>query len=318
MTIAYVFPGQGAQVVGMGRELAAHYPAARAIFAQADATMDYALSDLCFAGPEAELMATEHAQPALLATGIAALAAVAGDTDVAAWVATEVACVAGHSLGEYTALVAAGAIDLQSALRLVRRRGELMAAARGGAMAAVIGLHADALDAVCLAASDASSQVVVANYNAPGQLVISGDAAAVERASVLARNVGAKRVLALKVSAAFHSPLMAEAAAGLRATINSTAIGDARVPVIANVSGAPIQRAAEIRAELAAQVTAPVRWIASVEHMAARGTTRVIEFGPGTVLTGLVRRIAPEIACYNVADPAGVAHTLASVLPEPA
>jgi [acyl-carrier-protein] S-malonyltransferase len=213
--------------------------------------------------------------------------------------------VAGHSLGEYSALVAARALDFATALGLVRRRGELMAAATEGTMAAVIGLDLEPLEAAC-AEARAVGPVVVANENAPGQLVISGAAAAVARASELAKAGGASRVLPLKVSAAFHSPLMIDAAEGLGPPIDAAAIRTATIPVVANVTARPIREPDEIRAELLRQVTAPVRWIATVESMAAAGVETFVEIGAGTVLSGLVRRIAPTATRVNIGDAAGV------------
>jgi [acyl-carrier-protein] S-malonyltransferase len=217
---------------------------------------------------------------------------------------------AGHSLGEYSALVAAGALDIPTALRLVRRRGELMAQAREGGMAAIIGLDEAPLEQACREASAADAPVVIANYNSPGQLVISGAAAAVERACVLAKERGAKRALPLKVSAAFHSPLMRDAAEGLATAVAQAAIIDARTPTISNVTAEPLMQASAIRRELIAQVTSPVRWIASVRRMVAEGVDTFVEIGPGSVLTGLIKRIAPDARLLNVSDLAS-AHTFA-------
>lgn len=286
----------------MARDLFAASPAARAVFEQADAALDFAVSRLCFEGPEEALTATENAQPALLTASVAALAALAESSDVAAFVAARASFVAGHSLGEYAALVAAGALDFATALRLVRRRGELMAQADQGGMAAVIGLDAAALEEACREASSGDELVVVANYNAPGQLVISGASAAVERAGAVARAAGAKRIIPLRVSAAFHSPLMRGTAEGLLPALAAAELRDARVPVLANVTAEPLTAAVALRGELEQQVTAPVRWIASVERMAAAGVETFVEVGPGAVLSGLVRRIAPGARTVSVND----------------
>ncbi|HEX9370795.1 MAG TPA: ACP S-malonyltransferase [Roseiflexaceae bacterium] len=316
MAIAFVFPGQGSQVVGMGRDLYESSPAARAIFDQADATLRFALSRLCFAGPDETLTSTENAQPALLTTCVALLAALAerygdietrrhGDRGPVSWsprLRVSVSHVAGHSLGEYSALVAAGALDFPTALRLVRRRGELMAAAHEGGMAAIIGMDAEPLEEICRAVSAEGRPVVIANYNSPGQFVISGSATAVARASAQAKGHGARRALPLKVSAAFHSPLMHAAADGLAAAVARASVVDARVPVISNVTAEPLVEAAAIRRELVAQVTAPVRWIESVERMIAAGVDTFVEAGPGAVLTGLIKRITPDARLVNVSD----------------
>ena len=286
----------------MGRDLYAASPAARAIFKQADEALGFSLTRLCFEGADEELMATENAQPALLTVSMATLAAMAESTDVAPFVAARAHFVAGHSLGEYTALAAAGALDFVTALRLVRLRGTLMARANQGAMAAVIGLDEAQLEAVCRDVSQHCSQVVVANYNSPGQLVISGTTAAVERAGELAREAGARRIIPLRVSAAFHSPLMVGAAAGLSPALVAAEPSSARIPVVANVTAEPIADAGELLRELETQVTAPVRWTASVRRMVAEGVHTFVEIGPGTVLTGLVRRIVPGARVVNVCD----------------
>ncbi len=298
---AWLFPGQGAQTVGMGRDVFEQSAAARAVFEQADDVLGFALSRLCFEGPADELTQTENAQPALLTTSIALLEAAKERADLSPPV-----YMAGHSLGEYTALVAAGALQVPDALRLVRRRGELMAEAREGTMAAVIGLDLPTLEAVCAEAGDAGT-VVIANQNAPGQLVISGAKEAVERAGMLAKERGAKRVLPIKVSAAFHSPLMQAAADGLQLAVAAVEyMATPAPPVIGNVTAIPLTNAGVLRAELVTQVTAPVRWIASIECMHGDGVTRFVEIGPGTVLTGLVKRIVPGAELVNVHDMASI------------
>lgn len=312
MTTAWVFPGQGSQIVGMGRDLFQSVPAARAAFEEADALLDIAVTRLCFEGPENELTATENAQPALLTVCYALLQTIAATA--APHSAPAPAFVAGHSLGEYAALTAAGAFDFATALRLVRRRGQLMAAADNGTMAAIIGLPASELQQICaeVAAEGADyptqSPVVIANYNAPDQLVISGTAAAVERVGQLARSHGAKRALPLKVSAAFHSPLMADAARAMDETLTTAAIHDLQIPLVANTSGLAITSAADVRRELVEQIAAPVQWVASIQQMAARGVSTIVEIGPGRILSGLIRRIAPTIECVNLSTIAEV-HT---------
>ncbi|GAA5527511.1 ACP S-malonyltransferase [Herpetosiphon gulosus] len=296
MTIGLLFPGQGSQKIGMGREVYEQSPAARAIFAEAEAVLGFDLAGLCFDGPEADLTATENTQPALLTVSVALLAAIAE-----AGVELHPSIVAGHSLGEYSALVAAKALDFATALRLVRQRGELMAQASEGAMAAVIGLDLAPLEAVCTNVSEFGA-CVVANQNAHGQLVISGASAAVAAASEQAKAAGAKKIMPLNVSAAFHSPLMAATAAGLAPALAAAAMSAAHVPLIANSTAQPIQSAEDLRAELIAQITAPVRWIATIEQAAAMGVQTVIEIGAGSVLTGLVKRIDPNLQRLNIAN----------------
>jgi len=299
----------------MGSDLYESSQAARAIFDLADATLGVALMRLCFEGPDDALTATENAQPALLTVSMALLASLGErwGEGMRGRSGEETGALkplhpftpshtAGHSLGEYSALVAAGALDFPTALRLVRRRGELMAAARDGGMAAIIGLDEQELEQICRDVSTAGAPVVIANYNSPGQLVISGASSAVDQAGALAKEQGAKRVLPLKVSAGFHSPLMRDAAEGLAVALVEAAIVDARTPVVSNVTAEPLVTADTIRRELIAQVTSPVRWIASVRHMTAAGVDTFVEVGPGTVLTGLIKRIVPDAQLVNVKD----------------
>jgi [acyl-carrier-protein] S-malonyltransferase len=304
---AWLFPGQGSQAVGMGRDVYEHSATARQVFEQADAVLGFALSRLCFEGPAEELTQTENAQPALLTTSVALLLAARERAELAPPL-----YVAGHSLGEYSALVAAGALRFEDALRLVRRRGELMAAATEGTMAAVIGLDLPTLEAVCAEASKVG-MVVVANQNAPGQLAISGTTAGVEQASALAKQRGAKRIIPLNVSAAFHSPLMREAATGLQVAVAEVEqIVSPQPAVISNVNAQPLTEPSDIRVELVAQVTAPVRWIASVERMHTDGVTQFVEIGPGNVLSGLVKRIAGGAELINVHDRASLEQWVAT------
>lgn len=295
--VAWVFPGQGAQEVGMGRDLYDGSAAARHLFQTADTLLGYALSSLCFQGPAEQLQQTEHAQPAIFVTSLACLEAtreLGGLTEAPA------VCVAGHSLGEYSALVAANALRFEDGLRLVAERGRLMqeaAAAKPGAMAALLGLDEQEVHAIC-----AETGTEVCNLNAPGQIVIGGDAEAVTAALTLALERGAQRGVRLNVSGAFHTSHMAPAAAAMERVVAKATIRDPHLPVIANTTGQPITTAAQVRTELAQQVRQPVQWIRSVETMLALGTERVIEFGPGRVLTGLVRRIDRRLAVRNVSD----------------
>lgn len=298
MTVAWVFPGQGSQAVGMGRDLYAHVPAAREIFDQADDLLGISISRLCFEGPDDDLTATENAQPALVTVSIALLRAL--ETLVPEQRGTPT-FVAGHSLGEYSALVAGGALDVATALQLVRRRGELMAQADQGTMAAIIGLEKDVIDSLCQRASDELDEpVVVANDNAPGQIVISGARAAVNHVCTLAKEHKAKRAMPLKVSAAFHSPLMTQAQEGMAHAVADASIATSATPVVANVSALPITTPDDIQQELVAQVVSQVRWVDSVRAMVAQGVTTFVEIGPGNVLTGLIKRIAPGGRLINL------------------
>ena len=289
--VGLLFPGQGSQFVSMGRDLADASEAARRTFEEADDALDFALSRLCWEGPEDELTATKNAQPAILVHSIAAYRALEGELG-------DVALAAGHSLGEFSAYVAAGALSFADGVRTVRRRGELMfegGTARPGTMAAVLGLDDADVERVCREASGADGECVPANYNSPGQIVISGDVAAIERATVLAKDAGAKRALKLNVSGAFHSPLMKVAEAGLRAQLESVTMDAPAFPIVSNVTAQPVTEPAESKQLLVAQLTSPVRWTQSVQAMAAHGISRMIEVGPGSVLSGLVKRIDRSI-----------------------
>lgn len=280
---AWVFPGQGSQRVGMAKELAAAEPDAAEVFAVADRVLGFPLSRTIFAGPADDLQATPVQQPAILATSVAYLTVLRARN-----LLPPPAFVAGHSLGEYAALVAADALDFEDALRLVRRRGELMQAHGAGAMAAVLGLPTAAVAAVA-----AEAGVEVANANAPEQTVVSGPTAAVERAMALAREQGAKRAVPLPVSAAFHSSLMAPARDGMRPLLAAAAIRSARTPLVSNVDARTISSPEEIRRELVEQIVAAVRWVDVVRAMADAGVTTFYEVGPGKVLAGLITRCAP-------------------------
>lgn len=285
--IAFLFPGQGSQAPGMGAALYDASPEARALFDEADAVLGFALTEVMFGESAEALKPTDVTQPALYVHSLAANAALAARgrrPDVAA----------GHSLGEWSALAATGALSFADGLRAVRRRGELMAQAgtvRPGAMAAVLGLEAAAVEAACDAATaEGDGEVVPANYNDPGQIVVSGDAPAVERAGAHLKEAGAKRVVPLPVSGAFHSPLMAFARDGLAETLAALEIREPSCPVVLNVTAAPERDPEAIRARLLDQLTSPVRWAPSVEAMAAMGVTRWVEVGTGAVLSGLVKR----------------------------
>ncbi|MGE0354809.1 MAG: ACP S-malonyltransferase [Gemmatimonadales bacterium] len=286
-------PGQGAQKVGMGRDLAERFPAARDTFAAIDDALGVALSRIMWEGPEDELTLTHNAQPAILAHSAAVWAVVSGQVGA-------VRAGAGHSLGEYSAWVAAGGLTPTDAARLVRRRGELMleaGKARPGAMSAVLGLATGEVTAACAEVSGPEGVAVAANLNAPDQTVISGDPAAVERAGAGCKARGAKRVLPLKVSGAFHSPLMGPAVAGLREALNRTTFSAPAFPVVANASAEPVATPELARTRLAEQLTAPVRWVECVQAAAGLAPgARFVEIGPGTVLSGLLKRIIPGAA----------------------
>ncbi len=283
--VAFVFPGQGSQYVGMGKDLFERSEAARSIFQQADRVVGFPLSRLCFEGPEEELRQTRNTQPAIFLHSVVLSKLLGGNPATMA---------AGHSLGEYSALVHAGALSFEDGLRLVRLRGELMQQAgieRPGTMAAVIGLQPSVVEEICVEAA-AAGIVQAANFNSPGQIVISGSVEGVRKGMELAKARGAKLTKELPVSGAFHSPLMASAGDGLKAALQKTAIQDAALPVYANVTARPVRRAEEIREMLYLQLTKPVRWEESVVNMAADGAGVFVEVGPGKVLQGLIKRIA--------------------------
>ena len=299
---ALLFPGQGAQSVGMGKELAAAFPAAKARFDEADAVLGYGLSKLCWEGPAEELTRTEHCQPALYVTSMAALAALEAECQRGQTPrGLTPAAAAGLSLGEYTALAAAGAVSFADGLKLVRLRGQAMeeaARARPGTMASVLGLELEQLQGVC-----AETGAQVANLNSPGQVVISGTAESVTAASAKAKEKGAKRVILLEVGGAFHSRLMEPAGLRLRKALQTAVVQAPRYPVVSNVTGAYHEEAGKIRELLVRQLTEPVQWIACVRTMAQNGIKTYIEVGSGTVLKGLVRKIDPEATVHSAGTP---------------
>lgn len=285
--VGLLFPGQGSQFVGMGHDLFEAHDEARRTFEEADDILGFRLSRLCFEGPESELTLTHNAQPAILTHSIA-VHRCAGDAF------GPIAMAAGHSLGEFSAYVAAGAIGFADGLRTVRRRGELMlkgGEARPGTMAAVLGLDDEAIEAACARASTRDEVCVPANFNSPGQIVISGDVAAVDRAMEEAKAAGARRAIRLNVSGAFHSPLMEVAEAGLAEQLTSIPFSAPAFPVVSNVTATPVSAVAEALELLRHQLTSPVRWTATIRTMRDHGVARFIELGPGNVLTGLLRRI---------------------------
>ena len=292
---ALLFAGQGAQVVGMGRDLAEAHPTGKSLFAEADEALGYGLSEICFSGPEEELVRTEHAQPAIYLVGWIALQLLREQAPSISFEAT-----AGLSLGEFTALAAADAIGFEDGLRVVRRRGELMQEAcesSSGGMAAIVGLDEEAVRGVCEQAG-----VSLANLNCPGQIVLSGDADKMDAACEAAKAAGAKRAIPLPVAGAYHSPLMQPAQAGLAEALAKVELREPSVPVYSNVTGQAHVGAASIAGTMVDQVTSSVRWEACIRAMIADGVTRFIELGPGTALTGFMRRIDRGLEVLNVAD----------------
>lgn len=311
MDLILLFPGQGSQKPGMGKDLAAAFPAARAVFDEADRSLGIGLSTLCFDGPEDQLTSTQNAQPALLAHGAAAWAAIREHARA------HVRAAAGHSLGEFTAYHASGSFSLRDALRVVRTRGELMfksGVERPGAMAAILGLAEEGVERACAQAAE-GGVVVPANYNTPEQLVISGEVQAVERAMTLAKEAGAKRAIRLNVSGAFHSPLMDVAVPGLQHALDATDMRAPSFPVMSNVSAEPVRDAATAKNLLVRQLTSPVRWTALVKRLAADHPGAIfVELGPGTVLSNLVKRIVPgaeTMPCGTAADVGALQQRLA-------
>jgi [acyl-carrier-protein] S-malonyltransferase len=301
MTVAFLFPGQGSQKVGMGRDLAGAFPQSRAVFDEADAALGFPLSAICFEGPEEDLRLTTNTQPAILATSVAALRAFEAR-------GLRPDFVAGHSLGEYSAIVAAGGLTLAEAVAAVRRRGQYMQEAvpvGQGAMAAILNLEADAVAAACVEAAQ-GEVVSPANLNCPGQVVIAGHAGAVSRAMDLCTKAGARRALPLPVSAPFHCALMLPAQERMASDLAALAFRDLEVPLVSNVDARIVRGAADVRDGLVRQVSGAVRWQESIELLVREGVTTFVEIGPGTVLSGLVRKIHREARVMSVEDPASL------------
>jgi [acyl-carrier-protein] S-malonyltransferase len=308
--LAFVFPGQGSQAAGMGKDLAEAFPEARAVFDAVDAALGEKLSTLCFEGPEEQLKLTANTQPSILMVSAAAAAVLKKH-------GVEPDLVAGHSLGEYSALVAVGALTAAEAAKAVRARGAFMqeaVPAGRGAMAAVLGLEPGRVKAVCESVEAATGLTCSpANYNEPAQTVIAGDAGAVEKAGAELKAAGARRVLPLPVSAPFHCALMAPVRARLEPVLRAVAWQEPRVPVVTNVEAKANRETVRIVSLLVEQVTSPVRWIECVEELVRLGTTRFVEVGPGKVLSGLVRRIDKSVVVFNVEDKASLEKTLAAL-----
>jgi [acyl-carrier-protein] S-malonyltransferase len=323
--VAFLFPGQGSQSVGMGADVFTTSTAARQVFETVDEALGFPLSSLCFQGPEDKLRDTINAQPAIVTVSLALLAAFqeALSPHNFSWSFPLVpSFTAGHSVGENAALVASAAIDLKSAALLVRERGRLMhqeGLVCPGGMAAIIGMDAESLQAICQEATDQAlahysaddrdqavhpglGKVIIANFNAPGQVVISGEEYALNVAIELAKKKGAKRVIPLSVSGAFHSPVMEPAALGLAQAIRSTPVQHAAIPLIGNIHASPLTDAQAIREELAQQIASPVQWISTIEFLASAGVTIFIEIGPGQALTGMVKRIIKGITTVNISS----------------
>lgn len=308
--VAYLFPGQNSQQVGMGRDLYENHPLARELFDQADAILGYPLSTLCFAGPKAELDDTVNTQPAIYVTCIALWSVLETDGRL-----RPPSFLAGHSLGELSALTAAGSLPFADGVRLVRARGEAMKAAghvNPGGMAAVLGAEDAVVADACREASVPGEPVQVANYNCPGQVVISGATPAVERAMAILQERGVKRVRRLDVSIAAHSTLMQPAVAEYGRAVNAASLSPPRFPLVANLTARPVEDVETIRAELIGQLTGSVRWTGTIQYLSAQGVETFVEVGPGDVLTGLVKRIAPDSRRANISSWAQI-----EALPEP-
>ncbi len=304
--IAYVFPGQGSQAVGMGKDLFDNFAAAREVFEAADDALGFSLSEMCFAGDEADLQLTANTQPAILTTSVAAYYAARGEG------LAEPDFVAGHSLGEYSALVAAGVLDFADAVQTVRKRGTYMQEAVPvgvGAMAAILGLNVETVEAACAEASQ--GQVCSpANINSPSQIVIAGNSEAVDRACEILKEKGAKRAIKLNVSAPFHCALMMPAQERLAGDLAKLEYGDFAFPIVHNVDAAVNSTISVVCDKLTQQVSSPVRWLQTIENMTASGVEKFVEIGPGKVLTGLLRQINKEVVCANIENTESLRNTL--------
>ncbi len=322
--VAFLFPGQGSQAIGMGADVYAASAAGRQVFETVDEALGFSLSTLCFQGPDETLRETMNAQPAIVTVSLALLAALQETLSPhnSSWSNPLVpSYTAGHSVGEYAAVVAADALDLKSAAMLVRERGRLMhheGTVCPGGMAAIIGMEAEPLQALCQEATSQAlasqaagghpgrGRVIIANFNAPGQIVISGEQHALSLAMELAKTRGAKRVIPLAVSGAFHSPVMQPAASGLAQVIATTQVQDARVPIISNITAQPLTIAQDIREELAEQISSSVQWIRTIEYLVQAGVSVFIEIGPGQALTGMIKRISKGVTTVTISSMADI------------